>query len=46
MTMQNKEIDILVELLKKADENAADYCPVPDTEYVCQWEDRSENDGK
>ena len=22
----------------------ADYCPVPDTPDVCQWEDRSEND--
>ena len=20
----------------------ADYCPVPDTENVCQWEDRGE----
>jgi hypothetical protein len=23
----------------------ADYCPVPDTEDVCKWEDRSESDG-
>lgn len=23
----------------------ADYCPVPDTEEVCKWEDRSDRDG-
>ena len=24
----------------------ADYCPVPDTENVCQWEDRCVDDAK